>query len=109
MITLQRLARENDIKDFRLVSITLDPEHDTPAVLKAYADSRGADSDNFDFLTGPRAAISSLLVQFGVLAQPSENIWNHTLATVLINSEGKIVYRVDGSTWEPEEFLKRLR
>lgn len=109
MIDLQRRARERGVSDFRLISITLDPAYDTPVVLKAYGESRGADFANFDFLTGPEAAIRSLLVQFGVLAQPSENIWKHTLATVLINSDGKIVYRVDGSTWEPEDFLKRLK
>lgn len=109
MITLQRLAREQGIVDFRLVSITLDPAYDTPAVLKTYGATRGADFANFDFLTGPETAIRSLLTQFGVIAEPSENIWKHTLSTVLIDRDGKIVHRVDGSTWEPEDFLARLR
>ncbi|MBI5689114.1 MAG: SCO family protein [Verrucomicrobia bacterium] len=105
---LQRLARERGIRDFQLLSITLDPAYDTPPVLKAYAEGRGIDSSNFNFLTGPEPAIRSLLAQFGVIAEPSDNIWKHTLATLLIDRDGKIVHRADGSAWEAEDFLKRL-
>ncbi|HRE80751.1 MAG TPA: SCO family protein [Opitutaceae bacterium] len=108
MAALQRAAKERGITDFQLVSITLDPNHDTPAVLKAYADSRGIDGTNFTFLTGPETAIRDLLAQFGVLAEASDNIWKHTLATVLIGKDGKIVHRIDGSTWETREILDRL-
>jgi protein SCO1 len=108
MVSLQRLAKERNIVDFELVSITLDPVYDTPAVLKTYGETRGADFQNFTYLTGPEAAIKSLLVQFGILAQPSDNIWKHTLSTVLIDRTGKIAFRIDGSDWTPEDFLKRL-
>jgi len=108
MAALQCLARERRVPDFQLVSITLDPAYDTPAVLKAYATARGIDPSNFSFLTGPESAIRDLLEQFGVLAEPSENIWKHTLATVLIDRDGKIIHRIDGSAWEPDDILKRL-
>ena len=108
MATLQRLAREHGVRDFQLVSITLDPAYDTPPVLKAYAEGRGLDASNFNFLTGPEPAIRSLLAQFGVIAEPSENIWKHTLATLLIDRDGKIIHRIDGSGWEPADLLKRL-
>lgn len=108
MAALQRLARERHLADLELISITLDPAHDTPPVLQAYAAARGIDPVNFNFLTGPEPAIRSLLAQFGVLVEPSENIWKHTLATLLIDRDGKIVHRVDGSGWTPEDFLQRL-
>jgi protein SCO1/2 len=44
----------------RLVSISVDPEHDTPETLRAYAEHFGAGT-NWLFLTGPRAAIATLL------------------------------------------------
>ena len=106
--TLQRLARERGVPDFLLISITLDPAYDTPPVLKAYAEGRGLDAANFSFLTGPEPAIRSLLAQFGVIAEPSENIWKHTLATLLIDRDGKIIHRIDGSAWDPEDILQRL-
>jgi protein SCO1/2 len=77
-------------------------------VLKAYAEGRGLDASNFNFLTGPEPAIRSLLTQFGVIAEPGENIWKHTLATLLIGRDGKILHRIDGSAWEPDDLLKRL-
>jgi cytochrome oxidase Cu insertion factor (SCO1/SenC/PrrC family) len=44
----------------RLVSISVDPEHDTPEVLDAYARRMGA-REHWDFLTGPRDAVAALL------------------------------------------------
>jgi protein SCO1/2 len=67
-----------------------------------------ATAASFNFLTGPEPAIRSLLAQFGVIAEPSENIWKHTLATLLIDRDGKIGHRIDGSAWEAENVLKRL-
>lgn len=47
-------------KDLRLVSITVDPERDTPPVLSQYANRYGADPDRWLFLTGEKAAIYHL-------------------------------------------------
>lgn len=47
-------------RDLRLVSITVDPAHDTPQVLASYADRYGADPERWLFLTGPKATIYAL-------------------------------------------------
>ena len=44
----------------RLVSISVDPENDTPAVLRAYARDYGADAASWTFLTGERAVVEKL-------------------------------------------------
>ncbi len=44
-----------------LLSVSVDPEHDTPAVLKDYADRFGARPDRWWFLTGPKATIYGLI------------------------------------------------
>jgi len=108
MMEAQRLAREAGVPNIEFVSITLDPTYDTPGVLKAYADARGIDTTNFSFLTGPERAIKDLLAQFGVLTSFDGNIINHTLATVLINEQGRIVHRFDGSAWEPAAFVAKM-
>jgi len=108
MMQLQAAAKQAGVRDFELVSISFDAAYDTPPVLKAYAAGRGIDTSNFSFLTGPEPAIRDLLVQFGVIVEPGENVFKHTLATLLIGRDGKILYRADGSAWEPEDFLKRL-
>jgi cytochrome oxidase Cu insertion factor (SCO1/SenC/PrrC family) len=59
--TLARLQRDfADDRDVRLVSISVDPEHDTPAVLQDYAQRFGADPERWLFLTGDKAAIYRL-------------------------------------------------
>lgn len=109
MMETQRLAREAAITDIEFVSITLDPEYDTPGVLREYAETRGIDTTNFSLLTGPEGAIKDLLKQFGILTEMDGPILKHTLATLLINEEGRIIWRADGSGWEPKEFVEKMR
>ena len=106
---LQRLAREAGVSDLELLSISLDPAFDTPGVLKEYATLRAIDTSNYSFLTGPDTAIKSLLAQFGVLREFQGNLLNHTATTLLIDGNGKIVERADGSTWDVQEFLQKMK
>ena len=109
MARLQKAARDAGVKDFELISISLDPEYDTPGVLKEYADLRGLDTSNWSFLTGPDTAVRQLLAQLGVIREFEGATIKHTLATVLINEQGRISYRVDGSTWDIDDFVRRLK
>jgi protein SCO1/2 len=73
----EALAQEADV---RLVSISVDPEHDTPAVLAAYATRYGADPDRWLFLTGPRDAIYRLAIDgfhLGIVDR-DEHAWRGT-------------------------------
>lgn len=109
MMETQQLAKEAGVNNLELISITLDPEYDTPGVLREYAEARAIDTNNFSFLTGPERAIKDLLTQFGVIAEFEGPIIKHTLGTLLINEDGRIVYRVDGTVWEPKAFVSRMR
>jgi protein SCO1/2 len=109
MTMTQKLAREAGVKNLELISISLDPVYDTPGVLKDYAQARGIDLSNFSFLTGPQKSVQDLLAQFGVIAEFKDGILNHTLATLLINENGTIVWRADGGEWEPSEFVGKMK
>lgn len=109
MMAVQQQARAAGVTNLELISITLDPAHDTPGVLKEYAAVRGIDTGNFSFLTGPEAAIRDLLTQFGVIAEFKDGLLKHTLATLLINEQGRIVHRADGSEWSVGEFVEEMR
>jgi protein SCO1 len=109
MMQVQAAAKKANAVGLELVSITLDPDYDTPGVLKDYAAVRGIDTANFTFLTGPDTAVRHLLAQLGVLREFEGNTIKHSLATVLINEDGKIVHRVDGSVWQVEDFVERMR
>ena len=109
MMIAQKLAREARVTDIEFVSITLDPAYDTPGVLKEYASARGIDTGNFSFLTGPENAIKDLLTQFGVIAEFKGDLLQHTLTTLLIDANGRIAHRADGSMWEPTEFVAKMK
>lgn len=109
MMSAQALAKQAGVKNLELVSITLDPAYDTPAVLKDYAATRGIDTSNFSFLTGPDSAIKDLLTQFGVIAEFDGNLLKHTLSTLLIDENGRIIHRADGGAWEPPDFVAKMR
>jgi len=108
MMETQRLAAEAGVQNLELISITLDPEYDSPGVLRDYAAARGIDTANFSFLTGPERAIRDLLAQFGVLAKFEGPLINHTLATLLIDTDGRIIHRADGTQWEPRDFVAKM-
>lgn len=109
MMSTQRLAKEAGVTGVEFVSITLDPKYDTPGILKEYAQARGIDTSNFSFLTGPKLAIDNLFTAFGILADLEGGLAKHTLATLLIDENGRIVHRADGSQWSPDDFVKRLK
>jgi len=109
MAEVQKAARAAGAKDFELVSVSLDPEYDTPGILREYAEARGLDTSNWSFLTGPDTAVRQLLAQLGIIREFEGETIKHSLATVLIDEQGRIIYRVDGSTWQVEDFVRRLK
>ena len=69
MIDLQQQASMERMENFQLVTVTFDPEYDSPGMLRQYANQRGASFDNYHFLTGSKSAIEDLMRQFGILKE----------------------------------------
>ncbi|GAB5558604.1 MAG: SCO family protein [Synoicihabitans sp.] len=109
MEAVQHDVGEADGSDkLELISITFDPEYDTPGVLREYAEARGIDTSNYSFMTGPESAIKDLLRQFGVIAEVQGPLIQHTLTTLLIDPKGRIIDRADGSQWDVEQFVRKI-
>ena len=108
MARMQRLLDEEGWEGVHQVSITLDPAYDTPGILKQYAESRGISTEDFSFLTGPEAVIDDVLKTFGLLTYTEAGVLNHTMATFIIDPNGKILHRRDGSRWSVADFMGRL-
>lgn len=113
MVGLQEhLRRHNMWNDVRLVSFSVDPEHDTPEVLAEYARSAGADDEHWRFLTGSREAIWKLARDGFKLAvgQDTRNAGmpiTHTSRTVLVDRLGRIRGYYDGLSQDGITALKR--
>ncbi len=91
------------------VSITLDPEHDTPAVLKDYAQAWGAKPGAWLFLTGSAAAVGDVTRRYGVFFRKNEDgSVDHTQLTSLIDAKGDIRVQYLGARFDPEEFRHDL-
>jgi protein SCO1/2 len=65
MRAVQTTAQRENV-DVRLVTFSVDPEHDRPAVLKGYAEAYGADLGSWAFLTGTTAEIEEVARSFSV-------------------------------------------
>ena len=109
MARLQReLGRVGKSGDVELVSFTLDPEYDSPGVLRDYAETRGLNLENFTLLTAPKEAMEDLYRQFGIVAYEADGTIDHTMGTLLISPKGKILYRKSGSRWSVNDFVNAL-
>jgi protein SCO1 len=91
------------------VSISLDPEHDTPEVLKDYAQFWGARLDGWSFLTGSPEAVRDVTRRYGVFFTKKEDgSVDHTQLTSLIDAGGEMRVQYLGARFDPEEFRRDL-
>jgi protein SCO1/2 len=87
----EKLARSPDAPtNWHFLSITIDPNNDSPAALKRYAATYNYDSNHWTFLTGPRDRISNLAHGFGFEYQPDGAFFNHGFRTVIIDVSNRV-------------------
>lgn len=90
----------------RLVSVTVDPEHDTPGALAEYAKRFGADPARWRFVRLSEAELARVMGQDGFkLALAAKGTIVHSTKLVLVDAQGAIRGYYDG---EDEAALKRL-
>jgi protein SCO1/2 len=103
-----RLGRDFGTKTV-FASITVDPEHDTPEMLKLYAQMYGADVAGWSFLTGPPPAIADLTRRYGVFAAKNANgEVEHSFLTSIVDQRGILRVQYLGVRFDPEEFRRDL-
>jgi len=109
MKKLQMLASKTKVAHVKFLSITLDPEFDTPGVLKSYALAYDLNEENFRLGTSTKTTIDDLTRQFGIFRKDVNDLpLDHTMRTLIINSKRQIIYQFPGSQWAAEDFLARL-
>ncbi|HKF44185.1 MAG TPA: SCO family protein [Thermoanaerobaculia bacterium] len=100
------LAKE---KFGHLLTVTVDPEHDTPAVLAEYAKMVGADLKRWKFLTGAPAAVADVATSFGVMYYPEKGQMIHTQAVAVVDPKGNLATIYYGEHWEAEHILRDMQ
>ena len=109
MKKLQELAKKTDIEHIRFLSITLDPEFDSPEFLNP---TLGVIiwMRLTKVCTSKKSVIDDLTRQFGILRKnEKDQLLDPTMRTMIVNSKRQIVYQVPGKGWRVEDFLSRLQ
>jgi protein SCO1/2 len=103
---LQRTLKNEEPALF-LVSITTDPEVDSPKVLKAYAQRYGADFRNWAFLTGSESQLKPVWKAFDVrVIKKGRGLVQHTSLTTLIDRQGIRRFNFFGEKWPLKDLLR---
>jgi len=94
----------------RFVSVTVDPERDTPAVLAHYARAHGANVAGWAFVTGSADEIRKVARGYGVYAKrnPTGDV-DHTFLTSVIDQRGILRVQYLGVRFDPGELLSDIR
>jgi protein SCO1/2 len=110
MAAIQRRLGADFGRDIAFVSITVDPERDTPEVLARYARAHGANPVGWAFLTGPPAEIADVELRYGVFARKTAGgSVDHTFLTSIVDQRGILRVQYLGFRFDRDEFLRDLR
>src|SRR5207247_1313265 len=97
---------------WHFLTLSFDPEFDTPATLQKYAARNHYDPAYWNFLTGALIDIDALTEQFGLYFSregPSGLNFNHNLRTVVINPAGKVQKVFAGNEWRVDELVEEIK
>ena len=114
----QRLQKEN-INNVQVAALSFDPNRDTPTVLKKYAEIRDIDLSNFEFLTGKKEVVDSLISVMGVKAFSGDTTYTkegkpvyfyiHTDRISLIDQNGNVRKDYRGSRANIDEIVEDIK
>lgn len=119
MRLIQEKLKREKVDNVQFVSLSFDPENDTPEVLRKFAGIRNLDLSNWTFLTGDKSVTDAVIKKVGVLAVPNDSTvfkngrkiyyYVHTDRIQLIDTEGKIRKNYKGSTINVDEIVADIK
>jgi protein SCO1 len=101
----------NRAKDIRLISLSFDPEHDTPEVLRKHARIRGAIPPLWSYAVATHAELAKIAAPLGLIFGPAQGEIAHNLCTAIIDPHGSLARLEVGTQanrWETADFLKTI-
>jgi protein SCO1/2 len=107
----KQLGSNPSLADTQLLSVSFDPEHDTPKVLRNYGFSVAHTHDSALFrrwqFAAPKAAeLPKIADFFALTVKPEGGLITHTLSTAVIGPDGKIVKWYHGGDWQVSDLIK---
>jgi protein SCO1/2 len=106
-----QLGIDPSLKDVRLLTISFDPEHDTPKVLRDYGFSVAHTHESslfsrWEFAAPSSADLAKIADFFALTVKPEGGLITHNLSTAVIGPDGKIVKWYHGSDWQVSDLVK---
>jgi protein SCO1/2 len=90
-------------RDLVLLTVSFDPQYDTPERLAAYAAANRAVAPGWHFLTGDAAQIQRVCEAFGIQYYAEEGLITHSLQTAVIGRDGRLAATVEGKAYTPRQ------
>ena len=116
---IQQRIKEENIPDVHFLVISFDPDRDKPEILKKYSEVRGYNLQNWDFLTGEKKTIDSIMKDFNVVAISGDTsftpsglpvyFFTHTDRISLIDKKLNLRKNYKGSEIDIEEIISDLK
>ena len=95
--------------NWHLISISFDPDFDTPERLAQYSSLMyKPDSTKWSWVTGAMIDIDAIAEQVGLVFSFEKGTFNHNLRTVVVDKNGIIRQNFRGNEWKPEELVKEI-
>ncbi len=96
-----------------LLSISFDPAHDTPKVLRTYGFSSAGSKDpalfaHWEFAAIPKTELPEFADYFALTYKEEGGLITHSLSTAVISSDGKIVRWYHGADWQAADLLQDI-
>ena len=97
-----------------LLSISIDPEYDTPKVLRSYGAAHTERYQNetfahWEFAGGTTAQVKDIAQYFGLTYFPDKDQIIHGLRTVIVKPDGRVGKIYTGNDWKPDEVVEEIR
>lgn len=97
-------------KSVRLLTVSFDPQHDTPTVLRKYGESfrevtGTTPFDRWEFATAPAKELTQMADFFGLTYSDNNGKIVHSMSTTVIAPDGKVYKWYDGSDWQPSQLV----
>lgn len=96
-------------ENWALMSISFDPDFDTPKTLAGYASFyRGSDTSHWLFASAPTPTLRDLAPRLDLMVMRQGGSISHNLRTVVLDPEGRIFRQFDGNQWTPRELADAI-
>ena len=110
--TLNILKKRNINDNYHFLSVSFDPDFDTPETLKNYSNALSINNHNWSFATGDKKTINEFTSRFGIIVRQTKKSitdWDHNLRTIVADTEGIVKKIYIGNLWTPEELAEDIK